>query len=213
MKLYTFFRSTAAYRVRIALNYKNIPCEYVSVNLLADEQRGAEYKKYNKQGRVPTLVDGEFSIGQSMAILEYLEEKYPESPMLPPDTKSKAWVRYLSQIIVCDMHAIMNISSVALYLRKNLHLNENQINNWLHHWLKQGFDSLEQNLNHHPQCKNFCYGETPTFADACLIPQIGNAFRFGFSMDAYPTLMRIYDYCTMLPYFEKSKPENQFDFK
>jgi maleylacetoacetate isomerase len=212
LRLYTYHRSTAAYRVRIALNYKNIPHELVSINLIASEQRGDEYKKQNPQGRVPTMIDGEVKIGQSAAILEYLEEKYPERPLLPKEIKNCAWVRYLSQIVVSDMHPVMNNSSVVAYLKNKRGFTESQVQQWYHHWLKQGFDALEANLKTHPDCDNFCYGKTPTFADLCLIPQIYNAHKYHFAMEPYPTLQRIYEYCSKLDYFKKAKPENQFDY-
>jgi len=212
LHLYTFYRSTAAYRVRIALNYKNIPHEMVSINLTSSEQRGEDYKKENPQGRVPTIMDDDVKIGQSAAILEYLEEKYPDRPLLPVDIKSRAWVRYLSQIIISDMHPVMNNSSVVAYLRLERGFNDDQVQQWYFHWLKQGFDALEENLRAHPDCGIFCFGKTPTIADICLIPQIYNAHKFNFSMTSYPILQRIYKHCTSLDYFERAKPENQFDY-
>lgn len=212
LRLYTFHRSTAAYRVRIALNYKQIPHELVSVNLTKGEQRSSEYKEQNPQGRVPTLVDGHFKVGQSAAILEYLEEKYPERPLLPNDIQARAWVRYLSQVVVSDMHPIMQNSSVVAYLKAKHGLTEEQVQKWYFHWLETGFNALEENLKAHPACGNFCYGETPTFADLCLIPQVYNAHKFNFPMGRYPTLQRIYEHCSTLDYFEQAKPENQFDY-
>jgi len=210
--LYTFYRSTAAYRVRIALNYKELPHNMISINLSAGEQRGAEYKKMNPHGRVPLLVDGDFQVGQSAAILEYLDEKYPERPLLPKSIESRAWVRYLSQIVVSDMHPVMNNSSVVAYLKAKRGFTDDQVQQWYFQWLKQGFDALETNLSKHPDCEDFCFGKTPTIADVCLIPQVYNAYKFKFPMTDYPTLDRIYKHCSSLDYFEKAKPENQFDF-
>ena len=205
MKLYHFYQSTASYRIRIALNYKKINCELIAVDLLKQEQLTQKYLQINPHGRVPALSDGDFSFGESSAILEYLEDKYPERPLLPNTIKDRAWVRYLSQIIISDMHPVMNNSSVVRYLREELKLNEEQVANWYHKWLKQGFDALESNLRDKPE-RIFCYGDSPTFADVCLIPQIYNAHRFYFSMDQYPTLMNIYGHCTLLPDFEQAHP-------
>lgn len=207
MKLYHFYQSSASYRVRIAINYKKIDCDLVTIDLRQREQLSDEYKKHNPHGRVPALEDGGFEFGQSSAILEYLEEKYPAPPLLPDDIKARALVRYLSQIIISDMHPVMNNSSVVRYLRSNLMLTEDQVNNWYHTWLKQGFDALESMLNNNPK-RLFCWGDHPTFADICLIPQVYNAHRFNFSMKDYPTLIQIYDYCCSLPYFDQAKPEN-----
>jgi maleylacetoacetate isomerase len=213
MRLYTYYRSSAAYRIRIALNYKKIDCEYISVDLINSQQRGEEYRKHNPQGRVPTLMDENIEFGQSAAILEYLEEKYPQPPLLPNNSIDRAWVRYLSQIIISDMHPVMNNSSVIRYLKDDLVLNELQIKNWYHHWLKQGFDALELALNNHGGVGLFCLGDKPTIADVCLIPQIYNAFRYEFPMDNYPALMKIYNHCMQLSYFDLASPERQFDYR
>lgn len=212
LQLYSYYRSTAAYRVRIALNYKSIPYEIIPINLLLNENLNESYLLHNKQKRVPTLVDGDFEVGQSSAILEYLEEKYPQPALLPNDFKARAWVRYLAQIIISDMHPLNNIS-VLRFLKDPLKHEQSDITLWYHHWLKQGFDALESILVNHPDCKNFCYGSVPTLADLCLIPQIYNANRFEFSMDAYPTLQRINKHCLLLPYFEQARPENQVDYQ
>ena len=210
MKLFTYFRSTAAYRVRIALNYKNLEHELIRINLLHEEHREKDYKKINFQGRVPTLEDQSFFLGQSSAILEYLEEQYPEPHLLPANIQDRAWIRYLSQIIISDIHPLNNMGALNL-LKETFHIAPDQISYWYHHWLKQGFDTLEALLSGHPQCKKFCFGATPTFADICLIPQIYNAHRFEFSMESYPTLRRINKHCMQLPFFLKASPEHQGD--
>lgn len=212
LRLYTFYRSTAAYRVRIALNYKKIPHELIPVNLNKSEQHNEEFKRQNPHRRVPTLIDGDVKIGQSAAILEYLEEKFPNPPLLPSDIKARAWVRYLSQIIISDMHPVMNRSSVVAYLKTNSGFTESQVEQWTFNWLKQGFDALETNLNLHSNNSIFCFGESPTIADVCLIPQVYNAYKFNFQMNPYPTLQRIYENCTNLDYFKKASPENQMDY-
>lgn len=211
LKLYTYYRSTAAYRVRIALNYKNVPHELIAVDIIQGKHRMEEYKKHNRQGRIPTLSDCDFEIGQSSAILEYLEEKYPQPALLPSDTKARAWVRYLSQIVISDMHPLNN-SGVLNYLKNSLHLNQDQVMDWYQNWLKQGFDTLELILANNKNCGNFCFGDQLTLADICLIPQVYNAYRFNCSMDNYPTLRRINDYCLTLPYFDKARPEKQIDY-
>lgn len=208
--LYSYYRSSASYRVRIALNYKQIAYDLVPINLLTGEHLGENFLGHNKQGRVPTLNDNQFEIGQSSAILEYLEEKYPEPALLPHKLESRAWVRYLSQLIISDIHPLNN-SSVLKYLAEPVGLNQDTIQQWYHHWVKLGFESLENILSKHPDCKNFCWGDQPTFADLCLIPQVYNAHRFKLPMDTYPTLCRIYEHCLTLPYFEKARPENQPD--
>jgi len=210
MKFYAYYHSTAAYRIRIALNYKNINHELVSIDLMAGKHHDESYKKHNRQARVPTLDDDGFEIGQSSAILEYLEEKYPEPALLPHDIKKRAWIRYLSQIIISDIHPLNN-SGVLNFLKNLLNQDQSKIQLWYHHWVKCGFDALEAILTDHPDCKSFCYGDTPTFADICLIPQVFNAYRFGFPMNNYPTLRRINEHCLLLPYFEKARPENQTD--
>lgn len=207
MKLYHYYQSSASYRIRIAINYKNIPCELITVDLSQREQVGDEYKKHNRHGRVPALEDQGFEFGQSSAILEYLEEKYPTPPLLPHDLKSRAFVRFLSQIIISDMHPVMNNSSLVRYLRTHLNLSEEQVTHWYHTWFKQGFDALESMLNDDKK-RLFCFGEHTTFADICLIPQVYNAFRFHFPMDNYPTLLHIYEHCNSLKYFVDAKPEN-----
>ena len=211
MKLYTYYRSTASYRVRIALNYKNIHHELLPIDLIHGKQHDEFYKKHNKQGRVPTLSEDNFEIGQSSAILEYLEEKYPQPALLPSNIHARAWVRYLSQIIISDIHPLNN-SSVIKFLNKSLELDQSKIKIWYHHWLKQGFDTLESILAEHPECENFCWGSKPTFADICLVPQVYNAYRFEFPMDNYPTLRRINEYCLSFDFFQKARPENQPDY-
>lgn len=212
MKLYTYYRSTAAYRVRIALNYKNIAYESIPVNLLESEQFGIEYSAINPQMRVPTLIDSdgnhEFFLGQSMAILEYLEEKFPEPALLPQNILQRAKMRSLCQLIACDIHPLNNVG-VLQYLRKNFHQEKEGVDAWYFHWLTKGFDALEILLE--DNTGPFCFGETLTMADICLIPQIYNAFRFEFPMNAYPKLLAIYQHCMPLKAFDKAKPENQSD--
>ncbi len=209
IKLYTYYRSTAAYRVRIALNYKHIEHELLPVNLLDDKQFDAAYQTVNPQMRVPTLVDNdETVIGQSMAILEYLDEKYPKPALLPEKLTGRAQVRFVAQLIASDIHPLNNVG-VLKYLKQTLHHDQKAVNEWYFHWLKKGFDALDVLLS--KQKGAFCFGDSLTLADICLIPQIYNAFRFEFSMEAYPRLLEIYQHCLTLPFFDKARPENQPD--
>lgn len=208
MKLYTYYRSTAAYRVRIALNYKQIPYASIPVNLLEGKQFDENYSQLNPQMRVPTLIDGDNTLGQSMAILEYLEEKYPERALLPQDIVQRSHARFIANIIACDMHPLNN-TGVLKYLKEQLHQEQSGVNTWYHHWLKKGFDALESLLTFSEGL--YCIDNRLTLADVCLIPQIFNAFRFEFPMDDYPKLLSIYHHCMTLEAFEKAKPDNQPD--
>lgn len=210
MKLYSYYRSTAAYRVRIALNLKELNYDIIPVNLVEGKQREASYLEHNPQGRVPTLVDGDFEFGQSMAMLEYLEEQYPTPALLPKDIKGRAWVRFFSQIIVSDIHPLNNTGPLK-FLASSFGLSAEQTQQWYHQWLRLGFDALEKLLLANTQRKNFCFGDKVTFADICLIPQVYNAQRFEFSMEKYPLIQQINAHCLALPAFERAQPENQPD--
>ncbi len=223
IKLYTYYRSSAAYRVRTALNYKQIAHELIPVNLFEGKQLEYEYAKVNPQMRVPTFIDGNFILGQSMAILEYLEEKYPEFSLLPiniPENFAlRAKIRSISQLIACDMHPLNNLG-VLKYLKGPLKHNQAEVNAWYFNWLKIGFDALENvlsdginSLADSQKSPNgpFCFGDKLSMADICLIPQIYNAFRFEFPMEDYPKLLSIYNHCLTLDAFDKARPENQID--
>lgn len=212
LTLYTYYRSTAAYRVRIALNYKQIEHHLVPVNLLDAEQLTEEYATINPQMRVPTLLDGDFKLGQSLAILEYLEEKYPDLPLLPEDINQRARVRMISQLVASDIHPLNNVG-VLKYLKTHFNQEQSAVNRWYHHWIRKGFDALEKLLFDSDRVKKqlFCVGNTVTLADLCLIPQIYNAFRFEFPMENYPHLLEIYHHCLTLEAFDAARPENQLD--
>ena len=194
MQLYSYYRSTAAYRVRIALALKNINYDCVPVNLITGEQRASGYLSENPQGRVPLLVDGDVKLGQSLAIIDYLEEQYPKPSIYPAGTKARAWVRYFAQIIVSDMHPLNN-SSVIQYLKNDMEHTQDEAMQWYHHWLELGFNALEQLVQDNPARGSCCWGDTPTLADICLIPQMYNADRFEFEMSAYPKLLQIKQHC------------------
>ncbi len=211
MKLYSFFRSSAAYRVRIALNLKGLDYEYISVNLAKGEAKGPQYKgAVNPQGLVPALEADGLLIPQSMAICAYLDEIKPEPPLLPPDPAGRARVRSIAFFIACDIHPLNNLR-VLNYLTDTLKVTEEQRLTWYHHWIKEGFASLETMLSRDKATGKFCHGDTPTLADVCLVPQVYNAHRFKVDMTPFPTLQRIYETCLTLPAFDKARPENQPD--
>ena len=212
MKLYTFFRSSASYRVRIALNLKGLAYEHVPIHLRrgGGEQFSPDYKAKNPQALVPTLEDGGRLLTQSLAIVEYLEERYPAPPLLPKDPVDRATVRAMALAIACEIHPIQNLR-VLSYLRSELKQPEAEANRWAQHWIGLGFSALEQMVLAAPKRGKFCFSDAPTLADLCLVPQMANAKRFGCDLSAYPTLVRIDAHCATLPAFSKAAPENQPD--
>ncbi|MCA1245107.1 maleylacetoacetate isomerase [Massilia sp. MS-15] len=212
MKLYTYFRSSAAYRVRIALNLKGLDYEAVPVHLLRDggQQLGADYLAVNPSGLVPALQDDGLVLSQSMAILEYLDEVYPVAPLLPKDALGRARVRELAQIVACDIHPINNLR-VLRYLVKQLGQSEEVKTDWYRHWVIEGLRSLEAHLARNPGTGAFCHGDTPTMADCFLVPQVFNAKRFDIDVAAYPTIARIDALCADLPAFQAAHPSRQPD--
>jgi len=211
--LYDYFRSSAAYRVRIALNLKALDCEHISVNLTKDggQQFKSDYAELNPQNLVPTLIDGDIKMSQSMAIMEYLDEVYPEPSLLPGDAVDKASIRALANIIACDIHPLNNLR-IRLYLEKELDVDEEKRRAWMGGWVRKGFYAFEKLYEEGPRGK-FSYGDQPTIADICLIPQIANARRpdHGVDMAEFPILLKIEEACQALPAFEKALPENQAD--
>ena len=212
IKLYGYWRSTAAYRVRIALNLKQIAYSQQSVNLIKNggEQHSTQFRSLNPQGLVPTLIDGDLEISQSLAILEYLEERYPRSSLLPSISGERAIVRQLCQIIACDTHPLNNLR-VLQYLSSELNVEDADKTKWYHHWLDLGFKAFEDLLRKHQIEGPYCFGTELTMADACLIPQIYNANRFNYSMDNHPLLKTINDNCLKLTRIRDAVPENQPD--
>ena len=211
LTLYTYFRSSAAYRVRIALNRKGLPYESVPVHLLRDggEQHSADYARLNPAELVPTLVDGECALGQSLAIIEYLDEVHPIPPLLPGNALERARIRALAQSIACDMHPLNNLR-VLQYLSREHQLDEAAKATWVRHWITLGFTALEAQLQH-VSTSVFCHGDPPTLADCCLVPQLFNARRFATPLERFPTLCRIEAACLALDAFQRAAPEAQAD--
>jgi maleylpyruvate isomerase len=210
MKLYGYFQSSAAFRVRIALRLKGLPADHISVNLLKDAHRADEFARLNPQQAVPTLVDGERVITQSLAIIEYLEERYPNPPLLPANAEDRARARSMALLIACDIHPLNNLR-VLRYLKRQLGMGKEQRDLWYHHWLEQGLRPLEALLRSRPSAAGFCVGASPTLADVCLVPQIFNAQRSGFDLTPYPALMSIFGRCMQLDAFDKAQPAKQPD--
>ena len=211
--LYTYYRSSAAYRVRIALNLKGMPYTAVPVHLVKDggQHRSAAYRARNPQALVPAfeLEDGTV-LTQSLAIMEYLDEVQPEPALLPADAIGRARVRALAQAIACDLHPVNNLR-VLQYLSQQLGISAEQKDAWYRHWVATGLQGLEALLADHPSTGRFCHGDTPTLADCCLVPQLYNARRFQCPLDAYPTIQRIAAACETLPAFQQAVPEVQPD--
>ena len=212
MKLYTYFRSSAAYRVRIALNLKGLGYDAIPVHLLkgGGEQRQEEYRRINPSGLVPTFQDDRITLTQSMAIIEYLEERFPAVPLLPQDAPGRAKVRELAQIIACDIHPLNNLR-VLKHLVHELKLSEAQKTEWVRHWIREGLSGLENHLARDPAAGPFCHGGAPTIADCFLVPQVFNAQRFEIDMSAYPNIARINAQCIELPAFVAAHPSKQPD--
>ena len=212
MKLYTFFRSSASYRVRIALNLKGLKYEQAPIHLRrgGGEQLGAAYKAINPQSLVPALEDGGRIFTQSLAIIEYLEERYPQPPLLPRDPADKALVRGMALIIACEVHPIQNLR-VLQYVKREYNQTDDQVNRWAQHWIDLGLAALEQIIVAQPRRGKFSFGDSPTLADICLVPQLGNARRYGCDLAPYPAIVEIEKNCMALPAFAEAAPEKQPD--
>jgi len=212
MKLYTYFRSSAAYRVRIALNLKGLAYEAVPIHLVrgGGEHLQPAYRSINPAALLPSLGEHGATLTQSLAILEYLEEVHPLVPLLPADALGRAHVRALAQTIACDMHPLGNLR-VLKYLSQTLQIDAEAKLEWQQHWMRQGFAALEALLADSGERGRFCHGDTPTLADCCLVPQIFNGQRFGVDMEPYPTLMAIDARCTDVPAFVAAHPSRQPD--
>jgi len=212
MKLYTFFRSSASFRVRIALNLKGLSYEQVPIHLRrgGGEQFTAGYKQINPQSLLPTLENDGRYLTQSLAIIEYLEEQYPTPPLLPKNAADRALVRSMALVIACEVHPIQNLR-VLNYVKKEYNQTDEQVNRWAQHWIDLGLAALEQMITAQPAQGKFCFGDTPTLADICLVPQLGNARRFGCDLSRYPNIMNIERACIVIPAFADAAPEKQPD--
>jgi maleylacetoacetate isomerase len=212
MKLHGFFRSSAAFRVRIALNLKNLDYEQASIHLRKNQQFGADYLRLNPQALVPALEDdGHLVLSQSLAIIEYLDETRPTPPLMPRTPLARARVRSLAQTVACDIHPSDNLR-VLRYLANPLGHDEKTIEAWFNHWIKLGFDAIERRLSSEADTGRFCHGDTPGLADCCLVPQVVNAQRHkSFDFAPYPTIMRIFDACRAVPAIAAAFPEKQPD--
>ncbi len=212
MKLYSFFRSSGSYRVRIALNLKGLPYDYTSVHLRRNggEQFAPEFLELNPHALVPVLHDQSAVLSQSLAIIEYLDEVHPSPPLLPQGAIERAQVRSFALSIACEIHPLNNLRVLG-YLGSGLQASEPTKTSWYQHWVKLGFTALEAQLAQNRQLGPFCFGQTPTLADCCLIPQIYNARRFGCDLSQYPTLVAIDKHCNELATFRDAAPERQPD--
>jgi maleylacetoacetate isomerase len=209
VKLYSYFRSSAAYRVRIALNLKGLAYETVSVHLVKDggHNRRPEFRAINPQMRVPALVaPGDEILIQSLAIIEYLDETHPEPPFLPKDAIARAKVRALAELIACDIHPLNNTSPLR-YLKNQMGQEQSAIDAWYHHWVREGFAALEELIEPGP----YAWGAGVTLADICLVPQVANARRLKVPLDPFPKIVSVEAACLKLPAFERARPENQPD--
>jgi maleylacetoacetate isomerase len=209
VKLYSYFRSSAAYRVRIALNLKGLPYEMVPVHLTKDggQQRTPEFVAINPQKRVPAIeLPGGEVLTQSLAIIEYLDDTHPEPPLLPADALERAKVRAIAQMVACDIHPLNNLI-VLQYLKRTLKHEQPDIDAWYHHWVIDGFTAIESMLGPGP----YACGAHVTLADVCLVPQVANARRFKVPLDKFPKIVAVDAACLKLPAFDKARPENQPD--
>ncbi len=210
MKLYTYYRSQASFRVRIALNLKGLKRDDVFLHLERGDQFTPEYRAVNPQMVVPTLIDGPAKLFQSLAILEYLEEKYPEPPLLPTDIAARAWVRGLALINIADAHPLI-VPRIRHYLTDDLGLGQEQLLGWIGHWLRAGLAAMETLLSEHRESGRFCHGEIPTIADIGVVTQVTPAKNFEVDLTPYPRVVRIYDSCMAIPAFANAHPAKQPD--
>ncbi len=210
MKLYNYFRSSAAYRVRIALAIKGLEFEHIGIHLLKGEQYGEAYAAINAQNLVPVLDDEGTLLHQSLAIMEYLEESHPLPPLLPKSSVERNRVRSLALLIACEIHPLNN-PRVLKYLTGEFGVSEEQKNRWYAHWVQTSFKALEKRLATEKYTGKYCHGDTVGLADCTLVPQVANAVRFKVDLLAFPTILRINEACLELVSFQKARPENQPD--
>jgi maleylacetoacetate isomerase len=210
MKLHGYFRSSASFRVRIALNLKGIEYESVTHHLRHNEQRAPDYLALNPQGLVPVLDDDDDVLIQSLAIIEYLDETHPNPPFLPGHPGDRARVRGLAQLVACDIHPVNNLR-ILRYLRSPLGHDEATVQAWYNHWIAEGFAAFEALIAEDDRTGAFCQGDEPGLADICLVPQVANSQNYALDLTPYPTLRRIYDRCMTLDAFQRAHPTAQPD--
>ena len=205
MLLYSYFRSSASFRVRIALNLKGLPYDYAAVHLLKKEQAAPAYAALAPAQLVPLLKDGDALLSQSLAIIEYLDETHPEPPLLPGDALARARIRALALDIACEIHPLNNLR-VLRYLVKDMGVSDAAKDTWYRHWVETGLAAVEQQIAASPATGRFLHGDTPTLADCTLVPQIFNARRLDCRLDHVPTVMRVFDACMALDAFDRAQP-------
>lgn len=210
MRLYSYFRSSASFRVRIALQLKGLSYDYLPVHLLKNEQLEPEFRRLNPDGLVPVLVDGANVLNQSLAICEYLEEVYPKPALLPSEPVDRARVRALALTVACEIHPLNNLR-VLRYLVKELGVSDQAKDDWYRHWVESGLRAFEQELELFAPPGKYCFGDQPTLADVCLVPQIFNGRRVNSDFSKVPRVMRIFEACMALEAFRNSLPEAQPD--
>lgn len=210
MKLYTYFRSSASFRVRIALNWKGIAYEPSLINLPKQEHLDPKYKAVSPIGLVPTLDDGGHLLAQSLAIMEYLDEAHPGPKLLPSDPLDRAYVRALAQIVACEIHPLNNLR-ILKYVKRTYGLDEEGVNSWYRHWIAEGFAMMEGFLQTNAKHGAYCYRDQITIADCSLVPQVFNAQRYQCDLAPYPTVMRIHENCMKLDAFIQAQPGKQPD--
>jgi maleylpyruvate isomerase len=212
LKLYSYFRSSASFRVRAALELKGLSYEYVPIHLLkgGGQQFLPEYRALNPDALVPTLLDGDHALTQSMAIVEYLDETHPEPPLLPGSALERAYVRGLAQAVSCEIHPLNNLR-VLRYLKHTLGVAEEAKDAWYRHWIELGFESFNTHLVREGKAGRFCFGDAPTLADVCLAPQVFNAQRFNVDVERYPAIAKVFEACMAEPAFQRAAPKAQPD--
>ncbi|MDH5539259.1 MAG: maleylacetoacetate isomerase [Rhizobacter sp.] len=205
MQLYNYFRSSASYRVRIALALKGLEYDYLAVHLAKNEHLAKDFVAMAPSQLVPLLKDGDAVLAQSLAIIEYLDETHPNPPLLPGNALARARIRALTLDIACEIHPLNNLR-VLRYLVHDLKVSEEDKNRWYRHWVESGLEAVERQLSGHPATGRYCHGDTPTMADCALVPQIHNAQRFDCRLEHVPTVMRIFGECMQLDAFGKTQP-------
>lgn len=210
MKLYTYFRSSASYRVRIALAYKGLALDAAYVNLPKKEHQADAFRAVNAQALVPALEEGERVLIQSLAIMEYLEETHPEPPLLPKVPLDRAYVRAVAQIIACEIHPLNNLRTLR-HVKQSYKLDDDGVNTWYRYWIADGFAMLEGYLAREGRAGRYCYGDMVTIADCCLVPQVFNAQRYECDLGPYPTIVRVFGECMKLGAFSSTQPSGQPD--